>query len=72
MSNQDTFSDSYIENIYYEILLNIDNFISNQKYHDIFNATNNKTTNYYINQGFSVKESFALSMTTTFLIYLNI
>lgn len=69
-----TFSDLFIENIYNNVLLNIDSLLSNQKYNDIFNPITNKTTKYYINQGYSLKKSYALSITMNicFITHLNI
>jgi len=64
-------SDNLILNeLYAQLYNNIDNIMN--KYNDALNPDHNNTTLRYINEGYDLKEAYALSFMTTFLIMLTL
>ena len=59
-----------LNELYAQIDNNIDNIMN--KYDDALNPDHNNTTLRYIKEGYTCKESYALSFMTTFLLLLQI
>ncbi len=62
--------DLTLESIYQNVYNNIK--IIKQKYDNILNPLNNKTTKMYLNEGYSEEEAYALSFTLTLTLYLQV
>lgn len=66
----DNFDNLYLETLYQNIYQNIDTIINT--YDHVLNPNYNNTTLTYINNGYEVREAYAMSFTTSILLYQQI